>query len=638
MRLSGWKSIVAFLSLALFCAACSPEQNNPNGSKTGGDDSHSDAPAVTVGVDKLSAISVVLKGKANLPASVAADLKIGFQYSKSAGILPTNSTTVDAEDADADYNYTTGITGLYPETTYYFRSFVRQNGQDTYGETKSFTTPSLLETLDADNVSETKARMNAKLDLTNVQYKSLEYGFYWGTSESSQNTYVKCSNLSEAVFSYQLSGLTRNEQYYFKTRAKLDSRVFWGEVRSFTTSDIDATVETLDATDVSETKATLNGKLTVNSTETRQISVWYLYSNKETTLDELKTSGTKVTSSLENGGSFHFSLSGLTRDNTYCYVAVTKVGDKEFYGELKTLKTKDIDASVTTLNATEVGETKATLNGKLAVNSTETWQKSVWFLYSNEETTLEGLKSSGTKAPSTLEGDGLFCSSLTDLIISTTYYYVSVAKVGEKDFYGEVKSFTTNDIEVSVETQDAADVGFTTVTLNGKLTVNATESVSNYVWFRYSDKEQTLDGLKSSGTKITSTLESDGSFCLSLSKLNVNTTYYFASGAKVGGKVCYGEVKSFTTNDIEATLETLDAIGVGAKQATLSCKLTVNTTETVSKSVWFLYSNEENALEGLKKSGKKASSTILDDGTYRAIIGDAASHWYINGTQWYRVD
>lgn len=249
MRLSGWKSIVAFLSFALLCAACTPEQNNPDGSKTGGDDSHSNAPAVTVGVDKLSAISAVLKGKANLPASVAADLKIGFQYSQSAGILPTNSTTVDAEDADADYNYTTGITGLDPETTYYFRSFVRQNGLDTYGETKSFTTKTLIETKDASDVEAAKARLNAMLDLTNVNFSGLSYGFYWGTSENSQDNFLSGGNIADNEFSAAMTNLSHKTQYWYKAYVKLDDQTFYGEVKTFTTDVIPVESVTLDKTE-----------------------------------------------------------------------------------------------------------------------------------------------------------------------------------------------------------------------------------------------------------------------------------------------------------------------------------------------------------------------------------------------------
>ena len=146
------------------------------------------ATSVTVEAKNVSAISAVLAGKANLSSTVASDLKVGFQYSKSASILPSNSTTIEATDADANYNYTTPITGLEPATKYYFRSFVRQNGQDTYGETKEFTTKdvtSLLETRDASGVEAAKAMLNAKLDLTDVLYNSLAYGFLWEIGRAS---------------------------------------------------------------------------------------------------------------------------------------------------------------------------------------------------------------------------------------------------------------------------------------------------------------------------------------------------------------------------------------------------------------------------------------------------------------------
>ena len=158
------------------------------------------APSVTVGADHISAISALLQGKANLGNSASSDLKVGFQYSKSAGILPSNSTTIEATDADANYNYTASITALEPATKYYFRSFIRQNGQDTYGETKEFTTndvASLLETKEASGVEATKATLNAKLDMTDVLYKSLAYGFLWGTTESALNTDFKCTEIKD---------------------------------------------------------------------------------------------------------------------------------------------------------------------------------------------------------------------------------------------------------------------------------------------------------------------------------------------------------------------------------------------------------------------------------------------------------
>ena len=225
------------------------------------------APSVTIGAEHVSAVSVVLQGKANLGSSVAADLKIGFQYSKSAGIMPSNSTTIDAEDADANYNYTTTVTGLDPDTKYYFRSFVRQNGQDTYGETKEFTTKdvaSLIETRDASGVEAAKATLNAKLDLTDVQYKTLAYGFLWGTSESALNTDVKCTEIKDNAISTPLTKLSHKTQYWYKAYVTLDSQTFYGEVKTFTTDVVPVESVSLDKTEY--TFNTIGNTLTLTAT------------------------------------------------------------------------------------------------------------------------------------------------------------------------------------------------------------------------------------------------------------------------------------------------------------------------------------------------------------------------------------
>ena len=225
------KCLFALAALSLLMA-CTPEENGALSVEA------NLAPSVTVEAKNISAISAVLAGKANLGSTVASDMKVGFQYSKSAGILPSNSTTIEASDADASYNYTAAITGLDPETKYYFRSFVRQNGQDTYGETKEFTTKdvaSLLETRDASGVEATKATLNAKLDLADIKYKDLAYGFLWGSSESALSTDYKCAEISDNAISAPLTGLSHKTQYWYKAYVKLDSQTFYGEVKTFTT-------------------------------------------------------------------------------------------------------------------------------------------------------------------------------------------------------------------------------------------------------------------------------------------------------------------------------------------------------------------------------------------------------------------
>lgn len=202
------------------------------------------SPSVTIGVDRVSAVSAVLQGKANLESSASSDLIVGFQYSKSSGILPSNSITVEAVDADSEYNYSTGISELEPNTTYYFRSLLRQNSQDYYGETQSFTTlevSSLLETIDPSDVEPTKANLNAKLDLKDVQFKSLSCGFLWGASEELLNKTLDSEGILENIFTSALTGLSHKTQYWYKAFATIDGHTFHGASKSFTTTVVPVT-------------------------------------------------------------------------------------------------------------------------------------------------------------------------------------------------------------------------------------------------------------------------------------------------------------------------------------------------------------------------------------------------------------
>ena len=192
---------------------------------------------VLVGTEHLSAVSVVLKGKA-LVNETDKDVEYGFVYATSALSLAGNPMTIIADNINADANYSVVLKGQTPNTTYYFRSILFKNGTLYYGETMSFKTKeisSLIETLDASDPASTNATLNAKLDLSDALYETLEYGFYWGTSETSQNTYIKCENLAENVFSALLDGLSHNTQYWYKSYVKIDNQTFYGELKTFST-------------------------------------------------------------------------------------------------------------------------------------------------------------------------------------------------------------------------------------------------------------------------------------------------------------------------------------------------------------------------------------------------------------------
>ena len=106
-----------------------------------------------------------------------------------------------------------------------------------------------METEDASGVEATKATLNARLDLTDVQYESAAYGFLWGTSESALDTDNKCTEIKDNTISALLTNLSHKTQYWYKAYVKLDSRTFYGEVKTFTTDVVPVESVSLDKTE-----------------------------------------------------------------------------------------------------------------------------------------------------------------------------------------------------------------------------------------------------------------------------------------------------------------------------------------------------------------------------------------------------
>ena len=103
----------------------------------------------------------------------------------------------------------------------------------------------LLETLEATEVGPAGAKLNAKLDLKDVRFASLAYGFYWGRSEQELNSTVEGGQIVHNAFSALMTDLSSNTQYWHQAYVKLDNQFFFGEAKTFTTTQF-VTEITLD--------------------------------------------------------------------------------------------------------------------------------------------------------------------------------------------------------------------------------------------------------------------------------------------------------------------------------------------------------------------------------------------------------
>lgn len=219
----------AIIGILALLVACNPYDNSDAGKKTL-------EPSVTIGVGQISAVSAVLRGKANPDASAQGNMYLGFEYSKTEDLAA--AVAVPADDADADNNFSAVVSLLDPATRYYYRSVLKQGDKEYFGETKEFTSKelsSLLETAPASGIEQKAAVLNASLNLTGVHFSSFSFGFLWGQKDAYEGQEIKAEVIAEKAFSAGLDKLSCGTEYWYKAFLTLDGHSFFGDVVSFTT-------------------------------------------------------------------------------------------------------------------------------------------------------------------------------------------------------------------------------------------------------------------------------------------------------------------------------------------------------------------------------------------------------------------
>jgi len=309
-------------------------------------------------------------------------------------------------------------------------------------------------------------------------------------------------------------------------------------------------VTTNDASNITTTGATLNGKLT-DKGASDNITVRFQWGlaisyGSETTTQVMTTTGT-----------FDTSISGLSPDTTYHFRAIA---DGTSYGEDETFTTTKTAPTVLTNDATGITDTGAILNGNLidkgaSDNITVRFQWGTTSSYGHLTTTQ------------VMTNTGTFDISISDLTPSTAYHFRAIA-YGDDTGFGSDKTFTTNreTSAPTVTTDDASNITTTGATLNGNLTNRggADNVTVSFEW-----------GLTTSyGSETTTQLmTTTGTFNAALSNLSPSTTYHFRAIAD-GDGTSYGEDETFTTETNPLSVTTSAASNITTNSATLNGNLT----------------------------------------------------------------
>jgi hypothetical protein len=225
-----------------------------------------------------------------------------------------------------------------------------------------------------------------------------------------------------------------------KSRIQVYSLSILGVLLMFAISckkNADVTLPGLSTTSVSgitATSAISGGKVNSDggSTVTERGVCWPTSQNP-TIADSKSTDGSVGT------GSFAASISGLTGNITYYVRAYATNSAGTGYGDEKTFTTSATSDFATTLSATDVKHSSATLSGRVNANYLST---AVTFEYGT--TTSYGNTIAASQSPVTGNSNTNVSASLTGLSATTTYHFRVKIVNSSGTAYGSDMTFVTN--------------------------------------------------------------------------------------------------------------------------------------------------------------------------------------------------
>jgi len=345
-----------------------------------------------------------------------------------------------------------------------------------------------------------------------------------------------------------------------------------------------ATLNTLAATTITSSSATLNGEI-LNSGTPAYTERGFVYSLSS--MPTVETTIKKVTASVTENKTYSAAVSGLALGQTY-YVrayAINTVGTAYSTNDVN-FKTVMSLPEVTTQEATNknIGAGTATFNGTI-INAGDPGYTERGFVYGLvHNPSIE----SDTKKSVSGTGTGVFSSNLTGLTVGNVYYVRAYATNASGTAYGSeiVCDFTA--VMPVVSTQAVTNISSTTATFNGAI-VSAGDPAYTEKGFVYS----TTNNPTISDTKKVVSGSGTGAFSANITGLFSDTKYYVRAYVTSSKGTIYGEEVNFVFTATLPVVSTQAVTNINATTATFNGTV-VNTGDPAYTERGFVYSTNNN--------------------------------------------
>ncbi len=247
-----------------------------------------------------------------------------------------NDFKTEFDNADAGKEFTSTLTQLSANTTYYVCSYASNSKQTIYGEIKEFKISSFSSVSIVTNqlqiLSETTFSVNASI--TNLgSLSALDYGHCWSPHTAPTVNDYKTSNgitLSDINYPSTATGLNLETNYYVRAYVKLDNNsIIYSNELSVLIPDLSVSTNSFV---ISGGNATLQGTI-INLGVLPVIDhghCWSTTTSNPNFNDNVISKGATLST-----GPFYTNLNGLVSGTVYYYRAYARKGTTLKYGVVK---------------------------------------------------------------------------------------------------------------------------------------------------------------------------------------------------------------------------------------------------------------------------------------------------------------
>gem|GEM_PF-2008790 len=388
-------------------------------------------------------------------------------------------------------------------------------------------------------------------------------------------------------------------------------------------------IVTLAATHISCRSAEIAGraKLPGSQSSDPELSLGILYSTSPEVSDD--TSIKIEAGTYDSEYNYEVNTEVLEPETKYYYKSYLSLSGETFYGEIKSFTTLPLSSMIQTADATEIHPKEAVLNAMLNLSDCNYEGLEYGFEITPKDGSAYTIKSTGFSQKK-------FSVNAESLSRDTDYTFVAYVTLDGRTYKGAEKSFTTTSIQASV-TVEPSNLSYHAATISGKVDVTSEGSFTKSATLYYSKSFDTQEYLLAIGIAEDLTLDEDGSFSIDLKSLKSSTEYYYIIVSKVDEIELVTDVKSFSTQNIEASL-TAEFSDETYYTTTISGELTVTSEGNFTKYAYMYYDRWVSTASELKFSGRRETLYIKNDGTFSSIVTkltpDAKYNYYIA----YKVD